>query len=141
MAVHGKSTFISIENAAGSAVDMSDDFNTAGLSRSVGTSESTGFGSVAKSFTSGLEDATASWSGFFTAAQDAVLSGLVAALAADTIASTEMVYGPAGDASGAVKYTQNVIITSYDVSGGVGDNVTASVSMQRTGGTTRSTFA
>lgn len=141
MAVHGKSTFVSIANAAGTATDMSSDFNTAGLSRSVDTSDSTGFGSVAKSYAAGLEDATASWSGFFTAAQDAVLAGLVTALAADTIASTEMIYGPAGDAAGKVKYTQNVIITSYEVSGGVGDLVAASVSMQRTGATTRSTFS
>ena len=141
MAVHGKSTFVSIGNAAGSATDMSEDMNSAGLSRSVDTAESTGFGSTAKKYVAGLEDASASWSGFFTATQDAVLAALVDAFAAGTIDSTEMVYGPAGDASGKVKYTQNVILTGYEVTGSVGDLVAASVSMQRTGATVRSTFS
>jgi nitric oxide synthase oxygenase domain/subunit len=87
-----------------------------------------------------MEDATSSWSGFFTPTQDAVLSGLVDAFAAGTIASTAMVYGPAGGSTGKVKYTQNVIVTGYEVSGSVGDLVTATVSMQRTGPSTRSVF-
>lgn len=140
MAVHGKSTFVSIESATAVVTDMSADMNQAGLSRSVDTADATGFGSVAKKYVAGLEDATASWSGFFTPTQDAVLSGLVAALAADTIQSTEMVYGPGGNGTGKVKYTQEVIITSYEVTGSVGDLVAANVSMQRTGPTTRSVF-
>lgn len=141
MAVHGKSTFVSLANVAGTAVDMSEDMNQAGISRSVDTADASGFGTVAKKYVAGLEDATASWSGFFTPAQDAVLHALVGALAADTIQSTEMVYGPGGDGTGKVKYTQQVIITSYEVTGSVGDLVSANVSMQRTGPTTRATFA
>jgi hypothetical protein len=141
MAVHGKSTFVSIADASASAVDMSSDMNQAGLSRSLDTAESTGFGEVAKKYVAGMEDATSSWSGFFTAAQDEVLSGLVDAFAAGTIDSTEMVYGPAGSATGKVKYTQQVIVTGYEVSGSVGDLVTATVSMQRTGPSVRGTFA
>lgn len=141
MAVHGKSTFVSIASAALVATDMSEDMNSAGLSRSVDTADASGFGTVAKKYVAGLEDATASWSGFFTPTQDAVLSGLVTALAAGTIDSTEMIYGPAGDATGKVKYTQDVIITSYEVTGGVGDLVSANVSMQRTGPSVRSVFA
>lgn len=140
MAVHGKSTFVSIKNAAGTPVNMSEDMNQAGLSRSVDTADSTGFGKVAKEYVAGLEDATSSWSGFFTAAQDAVLDGLVAALAAGTIESTEMIYGPAGNGTGKVKYTQEVIVTGYEVTGSVGDLVSANVSMQRTGASTRGTF-
>ena len=141
MAVHGKSTFVSLGDASALATDMSSDMNQAGLSRSVDTAESTGFGEVAKKYVAGMEDATSSWSGFFTAAQDAVLSGLVDAFAAGTIDSTEMVYGPAGNSTGKVKYTQDVILTGYEVSGSVGDLVTATVSMQRTGPSVRGTFA
>jgi hypothetical protein len=140
MAVHGKSTFVSIASAGGTPTDMSADFNKAGLSRSVDTADSTGFGSVAKSFVAGMEDATASWDGFFTAAQDAVLAGIVAAHAAGTLDSTAMIYGPAGSATGKVKYTQNVIVTGYEVTGGVGDLVSATVKLQRTGPTTRGAF-
>lgn len=140
MAVHGKSTYVALDNAAGTPVVMSGDNSQAGLSRSVDTAESTGFGSVAKSYVAGLEDATASFSGFFTAAQDAVLSALVAAFAAGTIASSTLTYGPEGNATGKVKYDQEVIVTGYEVTGSVSDLVTANVSMQRTGPTTRGTF-
>jgi len=140
MAVHGKSTYIALDNAAGTPVVMSADNNTAGLSRSLDTAESTGFGAVAKAYLAGIEDATSSFSGFFTPAQDAVLSALIAAFAAGTIGSATFTYGPEGNATGKVKYDQEVILTSYEVSGAVGDLVTATVSLQRTGATTRSVF-
>lgn len=141
MAVHGKSSYIALDNAAGTPVVMSSDNNQVGLSRSLDTAESTGFGAVAKSYLAGLEDATASFSGFFTPAQDAVLSAVVDALAAGTIASVTLTYGPEGNASGKVKYDQEVIVTSYEVTGSVGDLVSANVSLQRTGASTRGAFS
>ena len=50
-------------------------------------------------------------------------------------------YGPAGNTSGNVKWSGNVLITSYTISSPVGDVVTFNLGLQLTGDVTRGTFA
>ena len=140
MAVHGKNTYVAMDNAAGTLTDITDIGTDAGLSRSLDTADASHFGTSAKEYVAGQNDATFSISGLFDSTQDAMINEAFEALADGTLASLTVEYGPAGSTLGKPKYSQECIITSYDVSGSVGDLVQASLNFQRTGATTRSTF-
>jgi predicted secreted protein len=138
--LHGKSSFFSIDNAAGSPVDISAFCEEVSLSRSIETAETTTFGSSAKSYIVGLTDATVSISGKFDAAGastiDPVLSGILGQSATVTWAYRA---SSASKSSTNPEYTGEGIVTSYEVSGSVGDAVTFSAEVQVTGVVTRST--
>lgn len=136
--VHGKSAHLSIDDAAGALVDYSAFLDDIGFPRDVETAETTTFGVAgsAKTYIVGLSDATISASGKFDAAADATLAGVLG-----HATPLDFEYGPAGDDSGAVKYSGTCIMTSYEVSASVGDVVTASADFQVTGQITRGTFA
>jgi len=135
--VHGKSAVFKLDNASGSLVDYSTYLDDIGFPRDVETAETTTFGVAgsAKTYITGLSDATISVSGKFDATADATLSAVVGQAATLTFE-----YGPEGSSSGKVKYTGECILTSYEVSASVGDVVTASLDFQVTGQITRTTF-
>jgi len=135
--VHGKSAVFKLDNAAGSLVDYSTYLDDIGFPRDVETAETTTFGVAgsAKTYITGLSDATISVSGKFDATADATLSAVVGQAATLTFE-----YGPEGSSAGKVKYTGECILTSYEVSASVGDVVTASLDFQVTGQITRTTF-
>ena len=134
--VHGKSAAFKLDNAAGSLVDYSAYLEEVSMPRSIETAETTTFGSSAKSYITGLSDATISISGKFDSAADATL---VAVLGQAATLSFE--YGPAGSTAGLIKYSGECIMTSYEIGASVGDVVTASVELQVTGVITRGTWA
>jgi hypothetical protein len=134
--VHGKSAVFKLDNAAGSLVDYSAYLEEVSMPRSVETAETTTFGSSAKSYITGLSDATISISGKFDSAADATL---VAVLGQAATLSFE--YGPAGSTAGLIKYSGECIMTSYEIGATVGDAVTASVELQVTGTITRGTWS
>lgn len=138
---HGKHSHIEIDDAAGALFDLSPVANSVSMPRPIETAETSHFGTSAKEYVVGLNDSTVSISGLFDGAVDAKINAVLDALADDVIASTTVVYGPQGNTTGKVKYTCEVIWTSYDVSTGVGDVVSFSLEGQRTGPTTRSTYA
>jgi len=133
--VHGKSAVFKLDNASGSLVDYSAFLDDISFPRSIETAETTTFGSSAKSYITGLTDATVSLSGKFDATADSTIAAVVGQSATLTFE-----YGPEGSASGKVKYTGECIITSYEVGATVGDAVTASVELQVSGAITRTTF-
>jgi len=133
--VHGKSAVFKLDNASGSLVDYSSYLEDISFPRSIETAETTAFGSSAKSYITGLTDATISLSGKFDATADSTIAAVVGQSATLTFE-----YGPEGSASGKVKYTGECIMTSYEVGATVGDAVTASVELQVTGSITRTTF-
>jgi len=133
--VHGKSAVFKLDNASGSLVDYSSYLEDISFPRSIETAETTTFGSSAKSYITGLTDATVSLSGKFDATADSTIAAVVGQSATLTFE-----YGPEGSASGKVKYTGECIITSYEVGATVGDAVTASVELQVSGAITRTTF-
>jgi len=55
--------------------------------------------------------------------------------------ASAFVYGPEGSTAGQVKYTGTAFLTSYEVSGGVGDIVGYTAEFQVTGAITRGTYA
>ena len=134
--VHGKSAAFKLDNAAGSLVDYSAYLEEVSMPRSIETAETTTFGSNAKSYITGLSDATISISGKFDVAADATLAAVLG-----QAATLSFEYGPAGSASGAVKYSGECIMTSYEIGATVGDAVTASVELQVTGAITRGTWS
>ena len=133
--VHGKSAVFKLDNSSGSLVDYSSYLEDISFPRSVETAETTTFGSSAKSYITGLTDATISLSGKFDATADGTLAAVVG-----QAATLSFEYGPAGSTATYIKYSGEAIVTSYEVSATVGDVVTASVELQVTGAITRTTW-
>jgi predicted secreted protein len=138
--IHGKSSLFKVDNASGSLVDLSAFCEDVSLSRDIETAEVTTFGDSAKEYITGLTDATISISGKFDAngasSVDSVLSGILGQAATVTYN-----YRPNSAAVSATnpEYQGEAIVTSYEVSGSVGDAVTFSAELQCSGAITRAT--
>jgi hypothetical protein len=132
--VHGKSTNFTLDDTAGSVRDISNTLTSVDFPESQETAETTAFGSTAKSYITGLTDATISVSGIWDSTVDGYIAG------GTEPASRSFVYGPAGSTAGNVKYTGEAIVTSYSISNPVGDVVTFSLDLQVTGPVTRGTY-
>jgi len=138
--IHGKSSLFKVDNASGSLVDLSAFCEDVSLSRDIETAEVTTFGDSAKEYITGLTDATISISGKFDAngasSVDSVLSGILGQAATVTYN-----YRPNSAAIAATnpEYQGEAIVTSYEVSGSVGDAVTFSAELQCSGAITRAT--
>jgi hypothetical protein len=136
--VHGKTSKFSIDNAAGSPVDISAYCDDISFSRNLDTAEVSTFGDSAKEYLIGMSDATISISGKFDAAGastvDAVLAGILGASA-----TSSFEYIPGGGSAGASNpaYQGECWLTSYEVSGSIGDAVAFSAEFQCSGAITR----
>lgn len=128
--VHGKSAYFKINST-----DLSSYCDEVSLPRSIETAETTTFGKSAKTYITGLTDATISASGSWDATADGVIAPLVGS---SSLVTWEV--GPAGSTAGNVKYTGSAIITSYEVSAPVGDKVTFTLELQSSDSITRTTF-
>lgn len=126
---HGSNSYISVDGS-----DISAYVDNVDHGRTVDTAEVSAFGDDEKAFIAGLEDGSFSLSGHWDPSADADLAGCFDG------AVVEVIFGPAGNAGGSVSYTANCIITDYSISAPVGDKVSWSVSLQRTGAVTRGTF-
>jgi hypothetical protein len=139
--VHGRNGFVSITDSSAVVQDISTYCNTVSWPRSIETAETTSFGpSVpSKTYIAGLQDSTVSMGGSWEPTLDGIMAGLIG-LAAGTL----IVHGPAGNASGKVKYSLVApvfaILTAYSVSTPVGDLVSWTASFQVSGVPTRGTF-
>ena len=132
---HGKNSQFTIADSGATVRDISTSLNSVTLPRSIETLETTSFGSSSKSYVVGFADSTISVEGSFDATFDGYLAGLVGHETASAF-----VYGPEGTTAGMVKYTGTCFLTSYEVSGGVGDIVSFSAEFQVTGAVTRTTY-
>lgn len=133
---HGKNSVFKVDDSGGTLRDISNVLNSVTMPRSVETLETTSFGSSNKSFVVGFSDATLSIEGTYDATVDGYLAGIVGG---DSSVSFE--YGPEGSTSTYVKYTGEAFLTSYEVSGGVGDVVTFSAEFQVTGAITKGAYS
>ena len=138
---HGKNAVLKLDNSSGSLVDLSAYLDEISMPRSIETGETTTYGTSAKTYITGLSDATISLSGKFDSTADAHFSGILSALLAGTIDSVSFEYGKEGSASGRVKYSGEALLTSYEVSSPVADVVTFSAELQVTGAVTRGTWS
>ena len=131
-AVHGKDTYF-----LWNAVNLSPFATEVSFPQEAETAETATFGDSWKEYVVGLKDATISASGVWsgTAAEvDATLGG-----ALGTSASFEFRGNSAAVGAGNPKYTGTAILTSYEVTGGIGDAVSWSAEWQVSGAVTRAT--
>jgi predicted secreted protein len=138
--IHGKKSLFKIDNSAGALIDISAFCEEVSLSRDIETAEVTTFGSGTKAYITGLSDGTVSISGKFdsvnASAVDPVLTGI---LGQDATVSWAYRVNSASVSSTNPEYQGEAILTSYEVSGAVGDAVTFSAELQCTGAITRAT--
>ena len=139
--VHGKNAYIQLDNSAGTLTNISGISNEVSYSLSLDTAETSVFGTSAKTYIMGQNDATISITGLFDATTASTIEGAIDALIAGTSASLSFVFGPEGSGSGKKKFSGECIVTSYEIGAPVGDVVSLSVELQRTGATTIGTFA
>lgn len=132
---HGKSTVLKVDDSGATPRDISDSVSSVTWPREVDATETTSFGSNQRTYIVGLANSTVSVEGYFDATVDGYLAGIVGG-AAGTIE-----YGPQGSTSSNIKYTGEAILTSYELSSGVGDAVTFSAEFQITGAVTRGTYS
>jgi hypothetical protein len=132
---HGKSAVFKLDDSGATLRDLSSYVNEASMPREIETAETTTFGSSAKTYITGLTDATISISGLYDSVPDGYLAGVVG-----QAATLSFEYGPLGSTGGYVKYSGECILTSYEVSSPVGDVVTFSADLQVTGAITRGTW-
>ena len=136
---HGKSARFELDNAANTLVELSDVIEDISFSQSLETAETTTMGNSAKTYITGLSDATISVSGKFDATIDAQINAVQAGLADGTITSSSWTYRANSGIVGAgnPEYQGEALITSYEVSASVGDVVTFSLELQVTGAIVR----
>lgn len=127
--IHGKNAAI-----IHGAFPLTSFLNDGSVSQDVETAETTAFGAAggAKTYITGLRDATFSASGMFdgdASAVDVVLSG---SIGSDTLAP--VLFAPSGIAAGNRGFILQGKTTSYEVSAPVGDVVSVSYDAQADGG-------
>ena len=131
---HGKSAVFKIADSIPTLRDISSVVNSSSLSRSAETAEVTALGDGSKAYIAGLKDASVSIEGM----ADVVTSGYLDSVLG---ATTTWEFFPAGTAVGQVKYSGSGIVTTLDVSAGVGEAVTISGELQVTGAVTRTVIS
>lgn len=127
--IHGKNAQV-----LHGAYDLSNYFNDASISHNVETAETTTFSASgsAKTYITGLRDATVSLSGLFDGAVGAIDQVVVSSIGSDTL--SPITVAPAGFAVGSTVYFGLAKTTGYEVSAPVGDVVSASYDGQFDGG-------
>jgi predicted secreted protein len=135
---HGKDGYFALgtSGSPGTAADISEFLDGVDFPQVVDLDDTTTFGKGSRTYLVGLKDATISSNGNFDPTVDAALAGVYGLTTA-----VAYVYGPAGNAAGAVSYAGTCFVTTYATSTGVDSKVTFSLSMQSTGDVTRSLFA
>lgn len=135
MAIAGHLTTIQYDNSAGALQNISTYVNSvSGLDLSRATLDSTAFGDSAQAFVLGLkQNGQVSLSGDFDATLDTQMTGIEAL----TTGATQTIKVSFGGTGSGTKYVQvETLLASYSVSAAVGDKVTWSASLQRTGAVT-----
>lgn len=121
--VHGRNTVFKIDNSGGVLTDISAYLTSVDYPDNVESSETTTFGKSRKTRIAGLGDGSISLSGNWDAALDAILAGIKG-----LIGTYE--YGPDGGSAGKIRYTGEVLCTSYQVQSPVGGVATFSASFE-----------
>lgn len=137
---HGKDSVFKVDDSGGTLRDITAHLDSVDFPQTVDTAESSTFGDTAKEYFVGLKDATISisgkWDNTTTTGPDAVLGTQPSAGASRTFE-----YGPEGGTTGKIKYSGECHLTSYQITGSIGDMVTFSAEFQVTGAVTRGTWA
>jgi len=140
--LHGKTSKFQMDDSGGVLRDLSVYCDEVSLSRSIETAETTTFGVTgsAKTYLTGLVDATVSIKGKFDAGGATFVDAVIAGVLGQTATvSWEYQASNASPSATNPRYNGEGIVTSYEVSSPVGDVVSFSAEIQVTGVVTRST--
>ena len=137
---HGKNTVVQVDNAAGTLTAITAYTNESSWPQEIDATETTVFGQGNKTYIVGLADSKFSCGGLLDPALDTIMTAVRAALISGSVVTSTVEYSPAGTASGSPKYTAEGILTSYEVSSGVGDADELKAEYQITGAVTRTTY-
>jgi len=133
--VAGHTTVVQLDNAAGSLTNISPYVNSvSGLDLSRATLETTAFGDSAQAFILGLkQNGQVSLSGDY----DSALNTIMSAIEALTTGATQTLKVSFGGTASGTQYVQvETYLATYGATPNVGDKVTWSASLQRTGAVT-----
>ena len=134
--VHGKGAKFQMDvGTTPTLTDISDIVTEANISISIDAADTSHFGSNSKTYITGQNDATSSVTGLFDRARLLSLTQAFNKLLDGTVTSLTVELGPEGSATGSTKITQEMIITSLEIGASVGDVVSVSMELQRTGDT------
>ena len=142
---HGSKAVFTIEDAGGTARDISAYLDSTDLQRTFETADTTGMGGVtAKTFVVGPYDSKVpikgTWDDAATTGSETVLGGLADAGGVKTAGTLpQCVLSPAGTASGRKKYTFNAILQSYNEASPNNGKVNFSGTLQISGAVTPGT--
>lgn len=140
--VHGRNAHFALTNISGVSKNLSSWLNSIDFPTTVDSAEVQGFGDSDKSVVVGLRGHTIKAAGNWDAVADGpddVFGNLVGQGTNGTVIST-FIYGPAGSASGAVKYSGTCVVTSFQVNSPIAGAVTFNADMIVSGAVTRATF-
>lgn len=137
---HGKDASFQMEDSAATTLrDVGAYCDSIEEDFTVGMADSTTIGAEAKTFLSGLSESSIALSGKWddtaTSGADVVLSGNVG-----NDVSVGFEFGPAGNATGKVKYSGECFVSKYQVSAPLEGVVKFTASLQITGAITRGVF-
>ena len=134
--VHGKNSIFKIDNTSDALTDISQYVtNVEGLPGDTATGKTTTLGKESETYIPGLHDAVITVALIW----DATLDGIIGTVTQQKVIR-DVEYGPAGSTGGFVKHSCAVWITAYKVGSPVGDVVTASLTLQKSGDLTTGTF-
>jgi hypothetical protein len=153
---HGKNTGFKLNDSGGVVRTLSDLIEDVSFPRSVDASETTTFGTSAKTYIAGLQDTKITIKGKYDATAttgiDTIIPAIIAAQDTGTITvgsatppntanTVGFSYAPEGFTSTRVLYTGQALVTSYEVSSPVADVVSFSLELQVSGAVTKGTVS
>lgn len=131
---HGKDSALYVDDSGGTPTALTTYITDVDFPETVDVAETTTMGDSAKEYIVGLKDATVSVTGIWEPTCDSLLNGILGLAGGGTIK-----YSPQGTASGKIYYSAEALLTSYQITGGVGDKVGFSAEFQITGAVSRGT--
>lgn len=130
--IHGSKAELKLHDG-GSLRDVSPYVTSTGLNRLQELADTTPIGgTLAKTYIKGLKDATIPLEGNYDVTADGYFQTMY-----DNTATAAFEFFPGGNTSGQPKYTGSFLLSSYNVTTGVGDKGTISAEVQVSGVVTR----
>lgn len=130
---HGKNAKFYLNDSGGTERDISSSLTQVQLPKTADTADVSALGDAAKAYIAGLKDATLSIDGTRDATTEGYIDGVVGTTSA-------FAYCPEGSASGKIKYSGTVLMTSYQPSSPINDATKFTAAGQVSGTITRATL-
>jgi hypothetical protein len=138
---HSKLSVVTLDNAAGSPINISRSITTFSLKQTLENKKTTSISATAHTYLNGFSDGKCSMKGSWSRDIHTQMGAIYAALNAGTIASVTLVYGPEGADTGDIKQTCELILDDWSgAESSVENPLEWSAEWTVTGGVTESTY-